>query len=420
MGKFEYEQWHFINSHLAHRDKCKGMYKKTPLLMEKGKVMEYSKYVANDLNHIATLHHTNCQAHYPRVMITEKVKGKYSLGGSNFRVEVRGSENSVCTTKDYFNGTYMVVCPKMASCVNITVQLKYINFDSYFIPKVVPLDILIFNSQWCPTDGHLDNQPCCQSQSQDGAPGGKWLHSDDGSWQWNDNGRFVRGWSANETARCLKRLNVVHLIGDSHIRYIADYLMHMKRGTPPSRLHRWVSFSENDIFFNWATFTTSVAEKIETLRTSNFSKRGITKRDVVLVSTGAWDMVHKGMNHFVESFNQTVLTQLKLLVHDPIWSRATTVYMTSVPFPQHLNLVEGSWFRTDFGLAAINYWVRLKMAELNIPVIDAFKTVLLRSGENVCNNHYICYLKTNIETVKALKGTVGFKIVDDMLQRICI
>ena len=418
LGQFAYEQWKFSSSHSLRREDCRKLYKNTPLIVKAGSERGYTENVTKEFTHDVTVLSVSGQRW--RASVKEKVGGKASLGGSCFRVEAHGLEPTLCISEDHFNGTYFISCPLFTACVNITVQLEFINFDAYSVACLAPLDVAIFDTQWCPMEEHRTKRnPCDHSRQQhDSFSGGRWRHYRNYPFQWFEHGRQIPTWSEKDTLRCLKSLNSVHLIGDSHLRFIQDYLLDIKTGRPPVREQMWASFNKSDIYLWWADFSPSAAKQLRTLQTSQFLKVNITKRDVVIFSTGAWDMLANGMAQFFESFKMSVIPQLRQFSRDPMWSRATLVYVTSSPFPPHRDMVKRRGYRNDFSLAAINHWVRLKMREMNITVVDAFDIIQLRSDENVCRGHYICYENTDDIGLKK-QGSVGFKVVDALLENIC-
>ena len=424
MGQFEYEQWHHLYEHPSHEMGCLRLYNITmhkDRIVQLGIIKEYTKYVKNYLKYnieISPVKHTDKNL---ILTVAEMVRGKASLGGSSFRAELRGSENALCTSKDYFNGTYMVVCPILDSCVDIVMQLKYINFDAYLTPKLVALNKLILNTSWCPLVRRQQESRylCCQSRTRTGDSDGRWRYSDISSWQWFEKGCSVDYVPRYELVSCLQAINSIHIVGDSHIRYLTEYLMHMWRGTPPERVHKWENFNTSNMYFWWSTVPARIAKDLNTLRWSSFRNESISKKDIVLISTGAWDMNHAGLKYSITQFDQTLVPQLKQFLQDPYWSKATILFMNTVPYPSHRSMVIGAGYRTNFGLAALNYWMDMRMRQLAIPVIDSYSIIQFRNDESVCGNHYACYKQRPRDNRTEIHGTVGYKVSDVILRYIC-
>ena len=425
MGRFEYQQWQFILKHKARRIKCVGLYGNSTLHKWTGDDLQYVLNFYDDITYNVSALQIDVSGRFLSLVIHETIKGLKSLGGSNFRIEMRGEDNALCTAKDLLNGTYMVICPVVDTCVIVTVQLVYVNFDAFIFAKLAPINHVIHRTGWCPHATRplvRDISKCCPTLSSSKDSLGRWWNSGNSSWEWHVNGCAVEPVSINRTMYCLNYVSSIHIIGDSHARYIVDYLLHVKTGRTPERPHRTENFNSSNIFFWWSTYTNVTADNIKTLRTfrNRHSSNNITRNDIVLISNGAWDTAYIGLDNFVQSFNDEIIPRLREFRRDPVWSKATIMFMNISPSPPQRRTVKAAGYRTNFGLAAINYWLDIRMQELGIHVIDAFNIIHLRNNENVCLNHYICYVKSPHGDRRVLqRGTVDYKAADVIVKMIC-
>ena len=422
IGRHEYEQMEYIWNNQSHRKKCIDLYGKTPLHRLTGTYNEYNVvYIRGKIKYNVSAIIWNEKSYFMTIKIDERVNGTTSHGGSNFRVEMHGEDNEVCTAQDYTNGTYLVICPVLHSCVNITIQLKYINFDAYLLAKLAPANIPIARKKWCPPKTFLQiNSMHCGTEPSGGdeISNGRWRHVNN-TWQWVEKGRAIELLSKNKSKSCIDSARSIHIVGDSHTRYIAYYLIHMKSGILPSNLQKRGSFNKYGIYFWWTTYVREMVNNLNTLRFSDHRKRNKTREDYLLLSTGAWDTAYIGLKQFIISFNESFIPALKQFMQDPVWSNTTIIYMNVSPSPPQRHFVEAAGYRTNFGLAAVNYWVGRKMRKLGIPVVDAFNVIHLRNNENVCNNHYICYNKELGQPTVRQLGTVGYKVADIIIRFFC-
>ena len=415
MGKFEYEQMRFILENPSHRNKCIGLYEEN--IMKQNKWINY--YNERILRKVTKHKIVKChlkKSDSSQIFIIEETVGKrHSFGGSNFRIEMRGAYNALCTTDDFVNGTYKVVCPVLDACSRITIKWMFINFDAYVMDRLEAIDIVIYKFNWCPM--HMEKTKplgMCPS-SKLGGLNGLWHFNQ--SWNWIENGCVVGNFKRDQMRKCMKRINAFHFIGDSHLRFIAYYFTYVLRGYLPNpNKPRHQSSREGNIFMWWSTYSNIVADNLIKLSKT----KQVKANDVVVISTGSWGVYDRGLESFMKNFKTTLLPSLRNVTEDQNWPKPKLIFLNAHPYPENRDFVRYAGYRNNFAIAAANYWIRLKMLELDVRVIDAFSTVIFRSNENMCGGvHYICFLRNKKSKNMEPYGTVGYKVVDIILSNIC-
>ena len=424
MGKYEYKQLRHITDHPNYRIKCVELYKQNLYI---DNVLRYV-HSYNESSVLSNLHYTTSQHNVSydsgtvlSFRIEEKINGNWSLGGSCFRSLLRGRENTVCTTEDFFNGTYRVVCPPLEYCTNLTISLRYLNFDAYTSSNNVGLDILIFELKWCPLkldSKAVDKKYCGKHDIPLRLNGeGIWnrIHN---KWSWAEAGCDIQFLEEDDSRKCLQKVKSVNILGDSHMRYISNYMM-SKISTLPSNLPKWNDSSYAGINFWWSTFANVTSEKLGKLRRTLCPRGKMTSLDNLIVSAGAWDMAYYGALHFISKSGPSLVAGLSKLMKDPHWSSANIQYVNVVAFPPQNSLNHGvkAGYRTNFALAAVNYWMKTQLKPLGIQMVDAFDIVYPRYDEKVCGNHYVCY-NDNGE-YGYVTGSVGLTVGDVLIYNIC-
>ena len=430
MGMNEFNQLDYILKNPSARQKSVALFNGSRIYYhypvkhpyEKNKISTMSAYNISVLHHLS--YKTQMKRHrrpgeYILIDINETVHGVHSLGGSNFRVEMRGYENTICSTQDYLTGKYRVRCPPLQHCASITVTLMYLNFDAFVVKHQITLDEIIYQRRWCPIADPIRAPHDCASQKRNPPVGrGLWVNETT-QWKWLENGCPVTTLSNKESKTCLNNLHSIHLVGDSHIRYMSlVFLAKMRRLPRNLKRIKWTNYRHGRFYFWWTDHAPKTEFIINELRKK--FRQVHSSRDVLLVSTGAWDMMIHGAKHYMQTSERTMLKSLKRLKNDPRWSNARLLYVNNVVFPPKQTLERFEiGYRSTFNLAAVNYWLHQKLAGLGITVVDAFSLVNFRYEENVCGNHYLCSVDAVRRSPAHMEGTVGFTVADVVFSHIC-
>ena len=421
LGRFDYEQMKFIYENPSHRNKCVELYKHGLHVTRRG-YTEYAKIIEKEIHHTIFKLSIDESGMVQPYTIQETVGDRDSCGGSCFRVEMRGMDNAICTTKDYMNGTYTVFCPVIDSCATITIELKYLHFDAYISENIASFDKMIYSDvHWCPDKpgfvAYVGGDLCYHKRPQDGSVG-MW-HYTNGQWSWVENGCIVKPMNAGEIQQCLKSFHAIHFIGDSHLRFLTDYFITMEFGAREHRLQKTGDSRQGNLYFWWGGLVQHGVIKVQQIQNNMYRNKELTNKDVIVISMGAWDMRFKGLQSYLRSFNNTFMPRLRNLLQEYRWSKAKVIFVNSHPFPPDVNLIHRAGYRNNFAIPAANYWIKSKLQKLGVTVVDAFSIVNMRYKENVCRHHYMCSQINEKSKIVEHSGSVGYKVADVILSNIC-
>ena len=338
-------------------------------------------------------------------------------GGSSFRITSTTSvTRQMCSHVDMFDGTYVVWCPlsRESECSNLSVSLDFFNFTAYTghhkpLRDVKWRQTICRHQQLqCSDNGHvgetgktllrhtdLDDLQC-ETVRRNAVT---WQRRNDRwqarlSWQRND------VFEMNQTALCerLKRFGRVIFVGASHMRYKSDHMVIQCFAMPRDVGRKHESMAVGNVEYIrvlYAKEFTSIPHEL--------SKRNLTKRDLVLVQTGAYDMFKYGL-------------QKTLTLAVPVFSRALreirdlsrkrgfrVVFVTSSSYPRNdTRTVRGS--RNNFALAAFNGSMNKEMVDIGVEIFDEFSAFLTHEEEAICGSHYLC---RTIGDLKHVSGELG-------------
>ena len=232
------------------------------------------------------------------------------------------------------------------------------------------------------------------------------------------------------------RLKIILITGDSHIRYLSNYLM-SKVGPLPTSVPKWQPhFTCNNVDFWWTNYTYNAIPNLNELnktmrifysndtgntggnKTDINTQKKATKSDVIIISAGIWDIAHFGPESYMKNMASTLLKSIKALLSDPFYADANIFLINNIAYPRNKHtLYRKVGFRNNHVLAATNYWLDHVTKPLGIRVLDAFSVVNIRQEEEVCGNHYICYQRGAGHPY--INATVGLTVGDIVISNIC-
>ena len=347
-------------------------------------------------------------------------------GGSSFRITSTTSvTRQMCSYVDKFDGTYVVWCPlsRESECSNLSVSLDFFNFTAYTGPHY-PLRDVKWHQAVC-----RQQQLQCSDKGRVEETGKTLLRHTDlddlqcetvrrnaVTWQrQKDRWRARLSWERNsvfemnQAALCerLKQFGRVIFVGASHMRYKSDHLVIQCFDMPRDVGRKHDSMAVGNVEYirvSYAKQFTSIAHEI--------LKRNLTKRDLVLVQTGAYDMFKYGL-------------QKTMTLAVPVFSRALreirdlsrkrgfrVVFVTSPSYPRNdSRKARGS--RNNFALAAFNGSVKKEMVDIGLEIFDEFSAFLTHEEESICGSHYLC---RTIGDLKYVSGELG-KTAAELLVR---
>ncbi|KAI0213503.1 hypothetical protein LSAT2_001460 [Lamellibrachia satsuma] len=357
--------------------------------------------------------------------ITERHGGdRQSAGGSSFWItSTTPVSRQMCTYIDMFDGTYAVWCPLSldTNCSNMSVALDFFNFTA-FSGHHKPLRDVKWRRTIC-----RGQQSQCSEHGGVGEMDKALLRRTDLSrlqyetamrnavtWVRQTGGWLARlSWQRdqpfkmNRKTLCerLRHLGRLIFVGASHMRYKSDHLIIKCYSMPPDVARKHSSVVVNNIEYiqrQYATeFRTIPAE---------LAKRNLSKVDLVLVQTGAYDMFRNGLQKSL-AVAVPVFARVLRQIRDVSQKRGfRVVFVTSPSYPRNdSRSSKGS--RNNFALAAFNGSLKRAVADIGFQIFDEFSAFLTYEEEAICGSHYLCRLLGDSGHVKGELGKTAAELL---------
>ena len=219
-----------------------------------------------------------------RITIVERDGDTPTRGGSSFLVTSESVSRHLCSYDDRFNGTYFVTCPSPNfGCRNISIRLQYYNFTAY-TGNHIPIGKIIWEQ--CVCNWHESTDAVSLNSRL-----ATWYRSRD-TWSLKtfDGQRFYP-LAADSFCSCVKEYDRLILIGSSHMRYKAIYVMFRCFDMPQRYLPIDRSLTIGNVQFVFVSKSRDYAH----VWTDVLQRKNLTERDMVIFQTGAHDMADFGI-----------------------------------------------------------------------------------------------------------------------------
>ena len=352
--------------------------------------------------------------------VDERYKGKVTSGGSClYGVGHWAGFRSVCTSRDLYNGTYVVYCPRAsdATCCKVTLHLQCVDFSAY-TSLYRPLRNVIWKRRVCDAatrkaaEPRLGDSLLVHALRRDAARKNivTWHYSDkDRKWSVRTSGtRWFRSLNRTTLCACVKRFGNVYMFGASHMRYKFNYLLEECYGRPTNLSQKHKSQSVGNLHYRWCSF----ADQFDGILSSNVTFK---RNDLVLLQTGAHDLARRGVAASMGRSIRRFVDTLAVFSDSSNKRGFKLVLLTSPPCADGKEEVPTRGGRNSFAVAAFNQMLRMKATHLKVDVFDEFSVILPRQNSNVCGTHYICY---DIRYHK-ITGAVGVTSTQLMMAGLC-
>ena len=326
--------------------------------------------------------------------VREKRRGKRTQGGACLYGEVdNGLARGVCAFHDFFDGDYVVWCPRdPVGCTNVTLQLQCVDFGAYS-STVGALHHSLWQRSVC-EDKRARPRPTTRDEKLlESLKRDATAKNDAVSWRRET---LRSAWYPSELlalrtdrvrdrlCACVQRFDRIVLVGASHMRFKYDFILELcsPDGNGLPKKHSSTS-SGNAVYVNCP-----FANNFDSVRhlENNVS---LTPRSLVILQTGAHDLVFKGlpvtMEKQVERFVD-ILHDIKLSSNRIGFQ---LILQTMPPVPD-VSLFHTNGGRNNFAIAAFAQLLTIRARNLHIEVFDEFHTLLRMQYDNVCGMHYIC------------------------------
>ena len=364
--------------------------------------------------------HLQSDAHTDGVFlrVDERYMGKVTSGGSClYGIGDWAGYRSVCTSRDLYNGTYVVYCPRASdtTCCNVTLHLQCVDFSAYtslYTPTrdVISTRLVCDAATRKVAKPRLRDSLLVHALRRDAARKNivTW-HNCDRKWTVRTSGtRWFRSLKRNTLCACVKRFGNIYMFGASHMRFKFDYLMEECYERPANLSQKHSSTSVGNLHYRWCTY----ADQFDRIFLSNVKFK---RNDLVLLQTGAHDLARRGMAASMGASIRRFVETLAVFSDSSKRRGFKLVLLTSPPCPDGKKEVGTRGGRNTFAVAAFNQMLRAKAAHLNVDVFDEFSVILPRQNSNICNSHYICY---NMHLHK-ITGAVGVTTTQMMMAGFC-
>ena len=358
------------------------------------------------------------------LQVVEQHKHQATSGGSClYGVSESANYRSVCSFRDFYNGTYIVYCPpapaKMAdsTCTKVTVQLQCVNFSAYS-SLYQSLHKTIWTRRVCDNDSNngssqvLRNWPLMRALKRDASRKNvvTWHLIRKRKWEARMNdGKWFRSLNRSTLCACVKSFGNIYMYGSSHMRFKFDYLLDecYKRPTDFAKKHGKASVG--NLHYTWYRFSDQFG------RILSDRKDTFKKEDLVFVQTGAHDTSSRGLAAALSTGIRQFVAALAAFAEVSHRKGFKLVVLTSPPFHDIDTNAITMGGRNNFALAAFNEMIRVKAAYMGVEVFDEFSILLPRQAENTCNSHYICYNGS----LRKITGTVGVTTMQMTMANVC-
>ena len=357
------------------------------------------------------------------VSIEERYRKTTTSGGSCFYVFSETASSTIrqmCSFWDFFNGTYVVWCPAMGGepCMDISILLQYTNFTAY-TSNDHPMQHVIWRETVC-TDTTIRTNYVLASPNLRSRVDG--LLKSPILWERTIDDHFALKTEPNQTFQtmtqstlcaCVKRFRKLIMVGSSHMRFKADYLISKCYELPAGLSKSHHELSVGNISFIWR----SHGSHFTTLLNNELASDKLNRGDVVILQTGAHDMAYIGLQEtlatMIDSYSY-IIEQLKRRSEQIGFQ---LIVVTSPPVADdHEQYRRGS--RNCCALSAFVYELHARLISTDVDIFDEFSVILPWQRRAACTGHYMCFNIRRNEPL-TLKGEVGELALLLLMDRVC-
>ena len=258
---------------------------------------------------------------------------------------------ALCTVEDLHNGRYKVLCQKhgKTQCFKLTVLAQYCHYEAFRQSPCISMwnhEVLRRNFCFPEASSRVSNVPGESSPSWTLDPHG---HCDN----LRLHNYMVHALPDNDTCACIdKQFDNVYLIGTSHMRIVAEYLMHKCCNKDFSNIsvHHGSMEALNIHYYSWSYFELLRHQIHKSLNTWFRNSNSIA----IWVETGSHDFAEIGYEYTMaiglEHFNQTLA-----FIQNRVRNSSAMVdlrVLASPPMPD-------GWYLNNFAIGAFNAKLQL-------------------------------------------------------------
>ena len=356
---------------------------------------------------------------------TTSVNNQLTSGGTNFHATISGKQHLiVCSTTDFFNGQYHISCPFYEECLNVSVKVLSTAFSAFYaFQQQFKSEKFLLLTEICLSD--FSSYSFSNVQKHDGKYTGWFRENESKPWTWYFNGKEL---ISNQLLRDhFSNLTVpVYFFGDSHLRGVYYFLLKLLGGLTDklakTKLKSSMSFrnfhynfsgtvfqSKNamfpSFFPNAKNLVTNLPEEPKR-RTSEYITKYKTKQ-VVIISSGSWDVSLNGVEYFLNNVLPN-LTDFLIHFNRACIRRNTKFIFLTMPACFQEITRNSSDGRNNAKIAALNRMLLDNLQSSNITVVDYFSLSVSRHQETGLDGYHF----------ESLPNSVGEAVAKRVLQEI--
>ena len=300
------------------------------------------------------------------LLVAEQHKYRATSGGSClYGVSESANFRSVCSFRDFYNGTYILYCPPAptktttTNCWKVTVQLQCVNFSAYS-SLYKTLHKMIWTRRVCVNDAkkatlRVLNWPLIRALKRDASRKNVVTWHFDKNRKWTarmQDGKWFRSLKNSHLCACVKSFGNIYIYGSSHMRYKYDYLIDKCYERPADLVRKHYTISVANLHYSWTIFPDEfgriLSDKSHTLK----------EKDLVFVQTGAHDLSTRGLAIAMSTGIRRFAESLAELEEVSQRKGFKVVVLTSPPNPDIDNRLKTRGGLNNFATTAFNEMIR--------------------------------------------------------------
>ena len=362
-------------------------------LVQEPRTLEFDPKYYYNVEHVGT---DGIAANGVSVSIEERYRKTTTSGGSCFYVFSETASSTIrqmCSFWDFFNGTYVVWCPAMGGepCMNISILLQYTNFTAY-TSNEHPMHHVIWRETVCRRT-IIGNNTVLTSPNLRSKNGG--LPKSPILWEKTTGGHFVLKTEPNKPCQtmnqstlcaCVKKFRKIIMIGSSHMRFKADYMISKCYGLPAGLKPRHNDLSVGNINY----ISKARGSQFTTLLNNELARGKVDRNDVVILQSGAHDMAYTGLQQTLATMIESYSNTVEKLKRRSEQIGFTLIVMTSpLVADDQQQYARGS--RNCCALSAFVYELHARLISKGVDIFDEFSVILPWQRRAACTGRYMCF-----------------------------
>lgn len=244
--------------------------------------------------------------------------------------------------------------------------------------------------------------------------------------------------TAHDFKECLER-TPMWLTGDSHLRYVWDYVVMQMRNMTGSEYMKQLDPALDDNYedmfkHNWVTYSSQFKNVINHLIQSRglgqLMNVTLPKQKINMVfHVGFWEIYTAPLHQYI--FNPdsvpSLLASIRRLKQSPFRDNVRLIWVQTVPLPysycDHSIFEWCLWvqisFRNNYAIHAMNQYLEKEILKIGYPHLRIIRTHDImyprrQFNEEVCHNHFMCFQGDDMKSAPS-----GIALVQSIMRAAC-